>query len=320
MNPAAGHFLGVTAGEEIGKRSADTGYLCISGEVRTRNYDVALTGNSIQYARFNPKLERWFETRSFSPRHGQFAQVFTDITERKKTEEAVRNLSVRLLRVQDETQRRLARQLHETVAQSLAAIKMNLAVVRRLPGDDPRGAEALENVFTATDEALTEIRTVTYLLHPPMIDHAGLITALRWYIDGFQRRSGIATVLDAPDDPGPLSPDIETSVFRIVQEGLTNVQRHSGSATANVSISRQDHQLSVEIADQGRGVPPAMREDHDALLASGVGIAGINERVHELRGGMTIDSSEAGTAVRVTIPLSPSDAGGAEDERRDEQQ
>jgi signal transduction histidine kinase len=213
----------------------------------------------------------------------------------RQAEEAVRHLSARVLRVQDETQRRIARELHETVAQSLAGLRMNLAMMQRTE----MVAESLEIV----DSSMNEVRTMSYLLHPPMIDQAGLITALRWYLEGFQQRSGIATTLIAPDDLGRLARSLETTVFRIVQESLTNVQRHSGSAIARVAVQRDGDRLSIEIADEGRGLPPALRDNQSALLASGVGIAGINERVHELRGEMNIRSSESGTTLTVTLPI-----------------
>ncbi len=301
MNPAAERLFGVSASNEIGKRSGDAGYLQWPEDVRAKNYDVAITGTSIHYEQYDPASERWFEMRCFSPRHGQFAQLLTDVTERKKSEEAVRHLSARLLRVQDETRRRIARDLHETVAQSLAGLRMNLGMIKDLPG----AGEMVDDSIAVADDALSEVRTMSYLLHPPMIDQAGLATALRWYADGFQHRSGITTTLDADDHLGRLPRDVETSVFRIVQESLTNVQRHSGSNTARVSLQRDGERLSIEVADSGRGLPPALRSDHGALLASGVGIAGINERVHELRGQMNIQSSELGTTVRVTLPVPP---------------
>lgn len=309
MNPAAEQLLGVTAAGETGKRSSDTAYLQWPAAERAGNYDVALSGTSIRYETFNAVLERWYETRSFSPRYGQFAHLFTDITERRKTEEAIRNLSARLLRVQDDERRRLARELHETVGQNLAGVRMNLGVMKPFAAGDDRAAEAVDDSITATDDAISQIRTLSYLLHPPMIDQAGLLTALRWYIDGFERRSGIATTLDVPDDLGRLSRDVETSVFRIVQEGLTNIQRHAGSATASLSLKRHGDlhgdRLLIEIADHGRGLPSGVRHDRDALLASGVGIAGINERVRELGGEMTIQSTDQGTTLRVTLPAGP---------------
>jgi two-component system NarL family sensor kinase len=303
MNPAAEQLLGVTAAGEIGKRPPQTPYLQWTADEHARNYEVALTGSSIEYESFNPVLERWYEVRCFSPRYGQFAHLCTDITERRKAAEAIRNLSARLLRVQDDARRRLARELHDTVAQSLAGVRMNLGVMKPIAATDDRAAAAVDDSITATDDAITQIRTLSYLLHPPMIDQAGLLTALRWYIDGFERRSGVATHLDVPDDLGRLSREIETSVFRIVQESLGNIQRHAGSATARVSVERLDDHLRIEIADHGRGLRAGVRDDLDALLASGVGIAGINERVRELEGEMTIQSTDEGTTLRVMLPV-----------------
>lgn len=303
MNPAAEQLLGVTAANEIGKRSADAPYLRWLSEVRAPNYEVALTGKSIQYECFNTAAQRWYETRSFSPRYGQFAHLFTDITERRKAVEAIRNLSARLLRAQDDARRRLARELHDTVAQSLAGVRMNLGVIKPLAADNGRAATAVDESIAATEDAISQIRTLSYLLHPPMIDQAGLPTALRWYISGFERRSGITTRLDVPDDLGELPRDVETCVFRVVQESLTNIQRHAGSATARVSLERLDGRLFIEIADHGRGLPARVRDDRDALLASGVGIASINERVRELGGEMTIQSTDDGTTLRTTLPV-----------------
>ena len=303
MNPAAEQLLGVTATGESGKRSSDAAYLAWSAEERATNYDVALSGTSIQYEGFNAVLERWFETRSFSPRYGQFAHLVTDITERRKTEEAIRNLSARLLRVQDDERRRLARELHDSVGQNLAAVRMNLGVMKRFAAADRRADDVIDESIMATDDAISQIRTLSYLLHPPMIDQAGLLTTLRWYIDGFERRSGITTRLDVPDDLGEVSRDLETSVFRIVQESLTNIQRHAASDTAIVSLDRLDDRLFIEVADNGRGLPEGVRENRDALLATGVGIAGINERVRELAGEMTIQSTNKGTMLRVTLPV-----------------
>lgn len=303
MNPAAERLLGVTATHEIGKRSSDAPYLQWSADERESNYDVALTGTSIEYERFNPVLERWLETTSFSPRYGQFAQLCTDITERRKTAEAMRKLSARLLRVQDDERRRIARELHDSVGQNLAAVRMNLGMMKRFTAADDRATDVVDDSIMATDDAISQIRTLSYLLHPPMIDQAGLLTALRWYIDGFERRSGIATKLDVPEDLGRLSRDIETTVFRIIQESLTNIQRHAGSATASVSVGRPNDRLFIEISDHGRGLPAGVRNDRDALLASGVGIAGINERVREFGGEMTIQSTDKGTTLRVTLPV-----------------
>jgi signal transduction histidine kinase len=183
---------------------------------------------------------------------------------------------------------------------------MNLGVMKRSATADGRAADVVDDSIAATDDAISQVRTLSFLLHPPMIDQAGLLTALGWYIDGFERRSGITTRLEVPEDLGLLPRDVETTVVRIVQESLTNIQRHAGSATASVSLDRRDDRLFIEIADQGRGLPTGMRNDRDALLASGVGIASINERVRELGGELTIRSTGQGTTLRVTLPAAAS--------------
>jgi signal transduction histidine kinase len=306
MNPAAEQLLGVTAAGETGKRSSEAMYLQWPAGERASNYDVALGGTSIRYETFHAGLERWYEIRSFSPRYGQFAHLFTDITERRKTEEAMRNLSARLLRVQDDERRRLARELHDTVGQNLAGVRMNLGVMKRTATADGTAVEVVDDSIAATDDAISQVRTLSFLLHPPMIDQAGLLTALRWYIDGFERRSGITTRLEVPDDLGLLPRDVETTVVRIVQESLTNIQRHAASATASVSLDRRGDRLFIGIADHGRGLPTGLRNDRDALLASGVGLAGINERVRELGGELAIRSTDQGTTLRATLPAAAS--------------
>ena len=302
MNPAAEELLGVTAAGETGKRSSDAVYLQWPADERANNYDVALSGTSIRYEAFHAVLQRWYEIRSFSPRYGQFAHLFTDITGRRKTEEAIRNLSARLLRVQDETRRRLARELHDTVGQNLAGVRMNLGVMQRTATADSVDTEVVDDTIAATDDAISQLRTLSFLLHPPMIDEAGLLNALTWYIDGFERRSGITTTLVVPDDLGELPRDVETTVVRVVQESLTNIQRHAGSSTASVTLGRRDDRLVIAIADEGRGLPAAVRNDREALLASGVGIASMNERVRELGGELTIHSTDQGTTVLVMLP------------------
>jgi signal transduction histidine kinase len=184
---------------------------------------------------------------------------------------------------------------------------MNLAVIQRhVDGDG--ASEIVADSIGIVDDAVAEVRTMSYLLHPPMIEQAGLPTALRWYVDGFQQRSGIATTLEVPADLERLPRDVETAVFRIVQEGLTNVQRHSGSSTARITVRRDAERLVVTIGDEGCGLTPAFRENHSALLAAGVGVAGINERVHELGGELTIASSEHGTSLNVALPVAATES------------
>jgi PAS domain S-box-containing protein len=226
-----------------------------------------------------------------------------DITGRKDAEQSVQRLSARLLHLQDEERRRIARQLHDTTAQDLTALKLNLARMQRsLAAPPPAVQESLEESIALTDQAINEIRTLAYLLHPPMIEQAGLAASLRWYAKGFETRTGIRVTLDFPEELG-LPLDLETAMFRIVQEALSNIQRHSGSAVASIRLERRPDALALQIGDQGRGIPLPLREDERLLAASGVGIAGMRERIREFGGRVNIESRDTGTVVNVTLPL-----------------
>lgn len=231
---------------------------------------------------------------------GYHATFMHDITSRKEAERSLRQLSGRLLRLQDEERRRIARQLHDTTAQSLAALRMNLSTIKS--SSDHAVKEAVEESIALTDQSIAEIRTLSYLLHPPFIDEAGLLTSLRWYAGGFERRSGISVSLDAPEDLGRLSAAMQTAIFRIMQESLTNIQRHSGSAVAHIRVVKQPEEIRVEIEDQGRGMPEHLRSER-ALASAGVGIAAMQERVRELGGRLEIHSHAEGTTIVVVLPL-----------------
>jgi len=213
-------------------------------------------------------------------------------------------LSGQLLHFQDEERRRTARLLHETVAQSLAALKMDLAVVRRLRKSSPaRADEALEEAVLLAEDSIRELRTVSYLLHPPLLDEVGLASALQWYGAGFEKRSGIKTELDLPADLGRLPHEVETTVFRIIQECLTNIHRHSGSSTARISVRKTSPELVVEVSDRGHGIPAQALDKAGASgTFFGVGIMGMRERVKQLGGHMQIDSGNNGTTVYVKLP------------------
>jgi signal transduction histidine kinase len=228
-----------------------------------------------------------------------------DITARKEAERAVQRLSAHLLQLQDEERRRIARQLHDTTAQNLAAIRLNLAIVRRsVDTANLKVLQSLDESLALTDESIGEVRTLAYLLHPPMIEEAGLLVTLRWFAQGFEARSGIRVTLDFPEVLSRLPLEMETAIFRIVQEGLNNIQRHSGSTVANIRIERPPDVLRLQIEDEGQGLPLHLRGDDVVTAAAGVGIASIRERVRELGGTMTVQSSDDGTVLSVTLPLS----------------
>ena len=233
-----------------------------------------------------------------------YAREAADILDRIQTAEELqrswdqlRTLSRRLLTLEDEERRRLARELHDTTAQWLAALSMNLSVLSESADVfNQRAQAALGEAITLTDQCLREIRTVSYLLHPPELDELGLESALSRYIAGFINRSGIEVEMEAAPDLGRLPQTVETAVFRIVQECLTNVHRHSGSRTGRVRLIRGPSNLVLEVQDAGHGIRGG--------APSGVGIASMRERVQQLNGRLDIASYRGGTTVKVTIPLS----------------
>jgi PAS domain S-box-containing protein len=218
--------------------------------------------------------------------------------------ENLRDLSARLLQVQDDERRRLARELHDSVGQILAAIGMNIGVVRAQSDKlDTLGARAVADNVQLVDQVSREIRTISHLLHPPLIEIAGLASALRWYVDGFAERSQIKVDLDIPADFGRLPDETELAVFRIVQECLTNIHRHSGSATATISIHQEDERLFVRVQDRGKGISKTEQSDVMTQGRSGVGFAGMRERLRQLGGTLEIESEENGTLVSAILKI-----------------
>ncbi|HET7785276.1 MAG TPA: MEDS domain-containing protein [Myxococcales bacterium] len=216
----------------------------------------------------------------------------------------LRTLANRLMHTQDDERRRIAAMLHDTTAQDLAALKMLLGRLGRAADRlDDGEHNALSESISLVDRSIAEIRTVSYLLHPPLLDTAGLVSALRWYAGGFAERSGIEVDLDLSENFERLPLATETVLFRIVQEALTNIHRHSGSETASIRLQRHAGMLMLEIADRGHGIPRAALKQITGGGGAGVGIAGMSERIHELGGRLEVASSDRGTAVRVWLPL-----------------
>ena len=214
-------------------------------------------------------------------------------------------LSARLLHLQDEERRRIARELHDSVGQTLAALSMNLAAVG---ADIERLAKTATTIADSTalvNDMSSDIRTISYLLHPPLLDEAGLSSALTWYIKGFSERSKIDVDLRIPDNFGRLPRDLETAIFRVVQECLTNIHRHSGSPVAKVFISHTDGHVRVEVEDRGKGISAQKRTEIIASPAAipGVGIRGMRERLRQLGGTLDVQSSGEGKGMTVTARL-----------------
>jgi PAS domain S-box-containing protein len=266
--------------------------------------------------------------------HRRVAVIFKDITERKQAEQAteqtnvelesrvedrthdlqnqvleterakdsLRDLTGQLLQVQDEERRRLARELHDSAGQTLAALSMNLAAMESAGLDTDRAAKGLADSRLLVDALTKEIRTLSYLLHPPLLDETGLDSALRWYVSGFSERGKIQVDLELDENFGRLSRELETSIFRLIQESLTNIHRHSGSSSARIRLVRSDSQVKLEIADQGKGIPPEKQREL-ATAKAGVGMRGMQERVRQLGGTFKITSNGKGTCVAVVFPI-----------------
>jgi len=215
---------------------------------------------------------------------------------------ALRRLSAQLLRVQDAERRRIARELHDSLGQYLAAIKMNVNIAALARGGDDDG---LGDIRQLIDQAIAETRTLSHLLHPPSLDTSGLASAATWYVEGFGKRSGIKTSLTIPEDLNRLAESVETALFRIMQEALTNVHRHSGSAAVEITLTVDETLATLVIRDFGKGIAQDVLQGFtNSGTNVGVGLAGIRERVKELGGSLEIRSSSAGTIVQAAIPIS----------------
>ena len=227
-----------------------------------------------------------------------------DITERKRAEESLRLLSGQLLHLQDQERRRIARELHDSAGQILAALGMNLSLVGSENGNiAPRAAKAIQESVGLVQELSRELRTISHLLHPPLLDEVGLASGLRSYLEGFTERSKISVDLELPEDLGRLQQDSETAIFRIVQECLTNIHRHSESPVARIRIRRTDIEVSLEVEDRGKGIPAEKRQAMDSGGTAGVGIRGMRERLRQLGGSLEINSNDTGTVVVARLPV-----------------
>ena len=219
----------------------------------------------------------------------------------RKSEEASRRLSGRLLQLQDEERRRFARELHDSLGQYLVSLKMNLSLLLNRPGESHG---LLAESIKLVDDSITETRTLSYLLHPPMLDEAGFASAANWYVNGFAQRSGVQVKVNIPEDHPRLPSEVELVLFRVLQECLTNIHKHAKSTTAEVTVDVQARQVCLTIGDNGKGIPNELltRFQSDGT-DTGVGLSGMRERVSELGGQLRIHSSTAGTTIAAVIPL-----------------
>ncbi len=241
-----------------------------------------------------------------------FAKITRDATDRMLKEKSLRDLTSHLLRMQDEERRRIGRDLHDTLGQCVTAVKISLdSLAGRLGQDESWTRQQVNQCAGLAEECVKEVRTISYLLYPPMLEEIGLKSAISWYVDGFSARSGIQVAFDASATFRRLSRDHELALFRVLQESLTNVHRHSGSPTAGVQLSRCNGLAVLKVRDDGKGLPPSILEESGALGPSsiGVGLRGMRERLEQLGGSLEISSSAHGVTVTAKVPVGqPDDA------------
>ena len=236
------------------------------------------------------------------------AQEVTALVEASKalhdSEASVHSLSGRILRVQDEERRRIARELHDNTGQELAVIAISLDQLTAHPDQSSeQRRKTLQDCTELVHKVEDEIRTLSYVLHPPLLDQLGLGAALRWYAEGFTKRTGIQVEVDVPQKSPRFAADKETALFRVVQESLANVLRHSGSRTARLKFQVLDHLAEVSIEDQGKGMGAKKLAAANTGRTFGVGIGGMRERLRQLGGRLEIHSQSTGTRIVATLPV-----------------
>jgi len=227
-----------------------------------------------------------------------------EIERRVQTEEMLRKLSARILTLQDEERRRLGRELHDRTGQMLAALHINLYMMAQYTRDHPVLAAKVADTAALADQVISEVRTLSYLLHPPMLDEAGLGSAVKWYVRGFSERSKIEVSVEIDPALPRFPTEAETAIFRIVQEALVNIHRHSASRTAHITLKSSPAVATLTIRDQGGGISPEIVKSIDEGGANmGVGIGGMRERARQLGGSIEIRNANPGTVVEVVFPV-----------------
>lgn len=312
VNDVLPHMAAMEPGDLLGKSVFEAfGLRGRKAEAVLR--DVLRTGTPVLDREISAELQRkpgqvrhWLVNYFPIPgEDGAFTQmgiIAVDVTARRHAESALRKLSGRLLGIQDQERRRIARELHDSLGQYLAGLKIAIELLATSPSE--RRADLLAECGDILEKAIAETRTLSHLLHPPLLDEAGFSSAASWFVNGFSQRSGIPVALDLPPDMPRLPESVEIALFRILQESLTNVHRHSRAPSAEIKVEADAEQIVMEIVDHGRGMPAQvldqLRGDGTKL---GVGLAGMRERVHELGGEFEVTSAGQGTTVRARIPL-----------------
>jgi signal transduction histidine kinase len=230
-------------------------------------------------------------------------EINTDISDQKQSQESLRRLSAYLMTLQDEERRRIARELHDSTGQKLAAAKLQLDTLVK-SGNLKVHEKTISEAAQWIDDCFQEVRTLSQLLHPPLLDEAGLLSATRWMVDGFSDRAKIHVDLKVAGEVGRLPQPVELALFRVIQESLSNIRRHSGANKAQIRLARADGSVTLEVRDNGKGIPPELLSNsRNRKQVVGVGILGMRERLAQLGGTFEIDSDKSGTTVKVQVPI-----------------
>lgn len=298
-----------------------TNYLAVCERSAPLSRDAAATAEALrdimagrrsdfrmEYPCTGPDGPRWFQLRITHPEAQETARIVIaheDITEVKRAQEGLAQVTARLMQLQDDERRTIARQLHDTTAQNLLGVTLNVTRLReRLRAAAPPVDRILVETLDLAEQSLQEVRTLSYLLHPPLLDEVGLGSALRWLGEGFSERSGIRIDTVVGEGLEALSRDAATTLFRVAQECLSNVHRHSGSKWARIAIRRLDDAVRLDVTDGGCGFRHRSG-DGATEQAPGVGVSGMRVRLEQLRGSLEVDAGQAGTRVTATVPLAP---------------
>lgn len=299
-NPIRGLEVREAEQKEIVRAMADDEQLLLKGRLATWDHfflrDAFILAITLAVAVIFLVFNLRFLSREIH-RRGQLERM------QRENARSARALSSRVLELQDAERRKIARELHDSVGQYLVGLKINLEqLLSTNPGLSPGNMKLLNDTVDLTERSLVEVRTISHLLHPPLLDEVGLESAARWYVDGFARRSGLKVNLQIPRLANRLSKEVELALFRVLQESLTNVHRHANATSIEIVLACHDGSVTLAVKDDGDGISRHILECYRSGLASGVGLAGMRERLAELRGVLEVEARSRGTVVKATIP------------------
>jgi signal transduction histidine kinase len=288
---------------DFASRSGDSD-AAAAGEGLARVLQGQAEGFRLLYPCFSASAQRWFELQVCQFMESGNRRLLVsqeDVTELKRAQEAQRDIDSRILQSREEERRKIARELHDSTVQKIFGVNLNLMGLRALlTNSEKRVQDLLAETIALGRECMQELRTISYLLRPPLPAGHDFLPALNSYIDGFCKRSGIRVNLVLPSHAGRMHANVENALFRVVQEALSNIHRHSQSATATVLLRKNEDHVVLEVKDKGKGMPASAQEPY---RTTGGGLAGIEERVHDLGGSLAIKSGNPGTIVTAKIPL-----------------